>query len=132
MSPTKALVVAVALGSLLAAPASAQVPSELRATMLSRDVAVAKADADTWGRLTAETFTVVQEDGSIMTKAERLAQMKTQTPSTPTPHQREQIDQYGDVFVRRFLAGGTWVLDIWAKNGGTWRVVAVQVTTAKK
>lgn len=132
MIPTKSLAVAVALASLLAVPASAQVPSELRATMLSRDLAVAKADADTWGRLTAETFTVVQEDGSIMTKAERIAQMKTQTPSTPTPHQREQIDQYGDVFVRRFLAGDVWVLDIWAKSGSTWRVVAVQVTTAKK
>lgn len=132
MIPTPRLGVAVAVAWILAAPASAQVPSELRAAMLSRDSAVARADADVWGRLTAETFTVVQEDGSMMTKAERIAQMKTQTASAPVPHQREQISQYGDVFVRRFLAGDVWVLDIWVRSGGTWRVVAVQVTTAKK
>ena len=126
------LFVAAVLAFVLASPAFAQVPNELRASMQSRDSAVAKADVATWDRLTAETFTVVQEDGIMMTKAERIAQMKTQKPSPLVARQREQFNRYGDVFVRRFVAGDIWVLDVWAKQSGGWRVVAVQVTSAKK
>jgi hypothetical protein len=43
-----------------------------------------------------------------------------------------QIKRYGDVYVRRFLNGPVWVLDIWFHEPAGWRVVAVQVTTAKK
>jgi len=100
--------------------------------MRSRDSAVAKADAPTWDRLTAEGFTVVQEDGVLMTKAERLGQLKGQKPTTAVAPQREDIRHYQDVYVRRSLSGNVWVLDIWAKDATGWRVVAVQVTTAKK
>jgi len=132
MSLPRFFPVAVALACIQAVPASAQVPAELRAAMLSRDSAVAKADAVTWDRLTAETFTVVQGDGSLKTKAERIAELRTQTPRPLSTLQREQVTMYGDVAVRRFLSGDGWVLDVWSKAGGRWRVVAVQVTTAKK
>ena len=108
------------LAFVLASAAFAQVPNELRATMQSRDSAVAKADVATWDRLTAETFTVVQVDGIMMTKAERIAQMKTQKPSPLVAHQREQINRYGDVFVRRFLAGDIWVLYRCVGQGVRW------------
>jgi len=56
-----------------------------------------------------------------LTKAERLAQFKTQQAMSPAPAQHEQIRHYGDVFVRRALrqvrdAGAAWVLDIWVKD----------------
>ena len=126
------LVFAGVLVCILASPAFAQAPKGLRAAMQSRDSAVATADVATWDRLTAETFTVVQADGILLTKAERITQMKTQKPSPMGAHEGEEINRYGDVFVRRFLAGDIWVLDVWAKQSGGWRVVAVQVTTAKK
>jgi hypothetical protein len=68
----------------------------------------------------------------MMTKAERLAQFKTQKPSAETPNENEQIKHYGDVFIRRFRARVGWVLDVWVKDAKGWRVAAVQVTTAKK
>ena len=115
---------------------TAQVPPELREAMRARDEAVAKADAATWDRLTTDDFTVVLEDGTLLTKAERLAQFKTQQATTAAPGQQEQIKHYGDVFVRRALrqvrAGPAWVLDIWVKDAKGWRVAAVQVTSAKK
>ena len=67
-----------------------------------------------------------------MTKAERLALLKTQKATTPVPREQVQIKHYDDVFVRRSRTADAWVLDIWVKDAGVWRVVAAQLTTAKK
>jgi hypothetical protein len=122
----------VALISLASSDVLAQVPADLQKTMDERDQAVAKLDAATWDRLTADDFTLVDETGTFMTKAQRLAQMKTQKPSPFTAPQRVQVKRYGDTYVRRFLTGDVWVLDIWVRQPPGWRVAAVQVTTAKK
>jgi hypothetical protein len=100
--------------------------------MQARDEAITKADAATWDRLTADDFTVVTLDGTLMTKAERLAQLKTQKATTRVPPQNVQVKHYGDVFVRRFRTGDAWILDIWVKGAKGWRAAAVQVTPAKK
>lgn len=110
----------------------AQVPADLQKTMEERDQAVAKLDAATWDRLTADDFTLVDETGTFMTKVQRLAQIKTQKPTPPTARQQVQVKAYGDAYVRRFLTGNIWVLDIWVRQAGGWRVAAVQVTPAKK
>ena len=132
MSCTTTLWLAAVFACLLPASGAAQFPADLQAAMRARDSAITKVDAATWARLTADGFTVVQADGILMTKSERLVQFKGQQPSAPTTHERLDIKHYQDVYVRRFLAGGEWVLDIWAKDAGGWRVVAVQVTAAKK
>jgi len=136
MSTARMLRVVFMLSCLVSTPTIAQVPADLREAMRARDEAVAKADAATWDRLTADDFTVVQADGILMTKAERLAQFKTQQAMTRQQARQEQIKQYGDIFVRRALvhvrSGDAWVLDIWVKDAKGWRVAAVQVTSAKK
>ena len=136
MSRAHMLRLVFTLSCLTPGAVAAQVPAELQEAMRARDQAVAKADAATWDRLTADDFTVVLADGTLMTKAERLAQFKTQQATTPVPPQHEQIKQYGEVFVRRALrqvpTGDAWVLDIWVKDARGWRVTAVQVTSAKK
>jgi len=136
MSTARMLRVVFMLSCLVSTPTIAQVPADLREAMRARDEAVANADAATWDRLTADDFTVVQADGILMTKAERLAQFKTQQAMTRQQARQEQIKQYGDIFVRRALvhvrSGDAWVLDIWVKDAKGWRVAAVQVTSAKK
>ena len=132
MSPNSTLWLAAVLGCVAPTLASAQVPADLQAAMHARDSAVTMVDAATWARLTADGFTVVQADGVLMTRAERLTQLKGQQPSPAAARERVDIKHYQDVYVRRFLVNDTWVLDIWAKEPGGWRVVAVQVTTAKK
>ena len=79
----KALAFALSLAALVlvASPAAAQAPAELRAAMAARDSAIAKGDAPAWDQLTAAAFTVVQEDGVMMTRAERLTQFKAQKPA---------------------------------------------------
>ena len=137
MSRARMLRLAFAFSCIVPSAMAAQVPPELREAMRARDEAVAKADAVTWDRLTTDDFTVVLADGTLLTKAERLAQFKTQQATTPAPAQHEQIKHYGDVFVRRAVrqvrdTGAAWVLDIWVNDAKGWRVAAVQVTSAKK
>ena len=122
----------VALMCLAASGVGAQVPADLQKTMEERVQALAKADAATWDRLTADDFTLVDETGTFMTKTQRLAQIKTQKASPLRPLQRVQVKRYGDSYVRRFLSGDIWVLEIWVRQPAGWRVAVVQVTTAKK
>ena len=85
-----------------------------------------------WDRLTASTFTVVQEDGVMMTKAERLTQFKAQKPTPFEPRTRERVVRYGEAYVARYLSGGAWLLELWVREDGHWKAAAVQVTTAKQ
>jgi uncharacterized protein DUF4440 len=117
---------------MVAGRANAQVPADLQKAMAERDQAITKADASTWDRLTADDFTLVDQTGSFMNKTQRLAQLKTQKPAPAPAPQRVQIKGYGDAYVRRFLSGDIWVLDVWVRQPAGWRVAAVQVTTAKK
>jgi len=132
MSRAHGVRLAFTLACLIPCVLAAQVPADLQEAMRARDQSVAKADAATWDRLTTDDFTVVTQDGVLMTKAERLAQLKTQKAVTPTPPQQGDIKHYGDVFVRRRRTAELWVLDVWVKDAGGWRVAAVQVTAAKK
>ena len=121
----------VALG-LIASAATAQTPADLRAAMGARDSAIANIDAAAWDRLTASAFTVVQEDGVMMTKAERLTQFKAQKPTPFEPRTRDRVVRYGDTYIARYLTGGVWILEVWVREDGRWKAAAVQVTTAKK
>lgn len=110
----------------------AQIPPELRQAMQARLEAVWKKDVEAWSRLTADEFTVVVPEGTLMTKADRLAALKTEKPEPPHAIEREQIQTYGESVVRRFIDGSEWVLEIWVRQRSSWRVVAAQVNLARR
>jgi hypothetical protein len=60
--------------------------------MQQRNLAVPRADAATWDRLTAADFTLVTADGRLLRKAARLAELRTQTPDTATPRLGNRSD----------------------------------------
>jgi hypothetical protein len=128
-----ARILALAFAALLtgAAPAAAQVPAELRTAMQTRDTAFYSVDPAQWERYTAPAFTTVQQDGSFMTRAERLANLKTQVKRAYQPRSREEFTQRGELVVTRFFSGGFWVVEVWTRETGTWMVLMSQVTTAK-
>jgi hypothetical protein len=111
--------------------AIAQVPADLRAAMHARDTAFYAADSAQWEKYTAATYTTVQQDGSFLTRAERLVTLRAQTPKPYVPRSREQNELRGDLAVARFLSSGLWVLEVWTRETGTWMVLMTQVTTAK-
>jgi hypothetical protein len=110
----------------------AQVPAALRAAMHARDSAVYNADAATWSKYTTDGYTTVQQDGSRMTKAERVANLRSQTPKPYQPRMREQNTPYGNAFVARFYSSGLWLLEVWVNENGAWKVAESQATFAKK
>jgi hypothetical protein len=132
MSRTRPLLLTLVFSGLLASLAAAQASAELQQAIRDRSQAVIKADSATWDRLTADDFTVVLPNGTFLTRAERLAQFKTQPPMARTPPRREQLKHYGETYIRRFLSDPGWVIEVWAKESGKWQVVAVQVTPAAK
>jgi hypothetical protein len=91
-----------------------------------------KKDAVTWGRLTADEFTIVVPEGRIQTRAERLAALKTEKPQPIHAVQREQIQVYGETALHRFVDENEWVLEVWVRRNGVWRVVAAQVSFARE
>lgn len=119
------------LAALLSFSAVARVPDDLRAAMKARDEAFYAANSDQWEKYTAASFTTVQQDGTFMTRAERLANLKKQTPKPYIPRSRERNEPHGDVVMARFFSGGLWVVEIWGREAGAWKVLLSQVTTAK-
>jgi hypothetical protein len=111
--------------------AEAQVPADLRAAMEARDHAFYAADAAQWEKYTAPTFTTVQQDGSFMTRAERLVNLRTQTRRPYVARSREHNERRGDLVIARFFSGGFWVLEVWTRETGDWMVLMSQVTTAR-
>ena len=113
------------------AAAVAQVPDDLRDAMRARDTAFYAVDSAQWEKYTAPAFTTVQQDGSFLTRVERLANLRTQTPRPYVPRSREQNERRGDLVIARFFSGGLWVLEVWSRETGSWTVLMSQVTTAK-
>ena len=163
---SKARIFRNALSLMLVIPCAmaAQVPADLANAIGTRDRAELAFDPVTWGRLTADDFTIVLADGTLMTKAQQLAQLESQgrvrceacvlrpvfyidgRPVSevveflqPLPraevrvsgYPKEQIARHGNVFARRFHRAGNWILEIWVKDQGEWRVQMTQITSAK-
>jgi hypothetical protein len=66
-----------------------------------------------------------------MTRAERLANLRTQTARPYVPRSRELNERRGDTVIARFFSGGLWVVEVWTRETGAWTVLMSQVTTAK-
>ena len=131
MSLVRVLLFVISASLAATSTAMAQVPADLRAAMQARDTAFYAVDAAQWEKYTAPAFTTVQQDGSFMTRAERLANLRAQKPRPYVPRSREQNERRGDVVVARFFSGGLWVVEVWTRESGTWTVLMSQVTTAK-
>ena len=122
---------AIALLAFLAAFSSlaAGIPEELEQAVRARDQAVEKKDASTWDRMTMPGFIVVRPEGRLMSKAERLAQIKTEKAEARPKPKQEQFIQYGDTVIRQLQeANGTFWIDVWVKDGKSWRVASSQGT----
>jgi uncharacterized protein (TIGR02246 family) len=123
------LVSGLATAIVLPSASQSRVPADLRTAMQQRSVATARADAATWDRLTADSFTVVLGNGVALSKAQRLAQIKASHPDSVTPFQHETVQMNGNTTaVQRFQNQGAWVSLVWSKGPKGWRVTAAQVT----
>ena len=116
---------------LLPTQLSAEVPPELQNAMRERLEAVWKKDANTWASLSADEFTLVVPEGTLMDKKQRLAALKLEEPESSHALRTEQTHMYGDTAVHRFVDGSKSVMEVWHRDNGAWRVVAAQVNFVK-
>ena len=122
-------VLLLALALAVPVRAAESIPADLREAIRMRMDALAKVDIAAWDRLTTDDFTTVLEDARLQTKAERMAQLKGETPQPPAKQLQQRFARYGDVVVDRLqLEGGMWVITVWVKDAHGWGAAAAQVT----
>ncbi len=113
----------------------------VRQTVNEVITALNENDLDTLGRLYADDYQIVLEDGSTTTKAQRLAAMKSGDLKYGGAVVNDlKIRQYGDTALANYRVTGksttpageqdinSQAMVMLVKNGGRWQVVSSQVT----
>jgi ketosteroid isomerase-like protein len=97
--------------------------------------ALRKGDQAALASIYADDFTVTTDNGDVHTKAQRLEWVKANTARLSTlDFQDLKTRVYGDTAVVTGRATSTAaainsrIIQVWVKQGGTWRVVAGQNT----
>jgi hypothetical protein len=127
-------ILALTLSALLAAPALAQSPS-LKAASVARTAAMRAGNSKVWAKYTTNDFMVTGVNGVVKNKQDRIAEIEGHPlTGTPVPPTDEKWRSYGNTVV---YTGSTTSADnkpqrittVWVRQGGTWKVAAVQLTT---
>jgi len=130
----RSILAALAVSALLAVPALAQSPS-LKAASAARNAALRAGNSKVWAKYTTDDFMVTGVNGGVKNKQERMAEIEgRQQTSTPVPATDEKWRSYGNTVI--YTASTTSVDNkaqrttiVWVRQGGTWKVAAVQQTT---
>jgi len=125
------------------ATASSAEVADLRETIRRYDDALRRADVKALGQFFATEYTFVNARGERLSRADRLANLRTgRTAVDSVAHapQEEQIRPYGNVVVYTTLLtlGGQYsgraqrgrfrALVVWVRRDGRWQQVASQLT----
>ncbi len=97
--------------------------------------ALRKGDAEALASLYADDYTITNDTGDVQTKAQRLEWVKANTARLSTlDFQDLKTRVYGDTAVvtghatSKSDAINSRIIQVWVKQGGTWRLVAGQTT----
>jgi hypothetical protein len=98
----------------------------------ARVQALDKGDQAALERYTADEFIVTGPTGIVENKAQRVGRANKPQPQTAA-FEDEKITPYGDDTViltwrQSQGQGGARFLEVWVKEGGAWKVAAVQIT----
>jgi ABC-type transporter MlaC component len=129
------VIVAAATMGQTAAPQS-QPEKALQDAAAARVKSMTSGDAEGWGKYTTDDFIVIEADGTIKTKAQRMTEIKS-TPNSPAganPPTDQKWRMYGSSTAVSTMQGSidgepTRVTVVWVKQQGEWKVASVQLTT---
>ncbi len=128
-------ILALALSALLATPLLAQQNASLRKAADTRTAAMVAGDSKAWAKYTTDDFTVTGVEGVVKTKQDRIAEIEGRPlTGTRTPPTDEKWRSYGNTVVYSGQLTGAngekqRITTVWVKQGATWKVAAVQLTT---
>jgi hypothetical protein len=121
----------VLFATLVFAPgAAAQQPDpEFVKARQARSVAIQKGDKATFDRMTTANFLVVNARGVVETREQRVGRADKPLPGGGgTGGEEEKVSVYGDTVVLTWKQGNNRFIEVWVKEGGMWKVAAVQMT----
>ncbi|HEY2066318.1 MAG TPA: DUF4440 domain-containing protein [Gemmatimonadaceae bacterium] len=100
----------------------------------ARTEALRAGNAREWARYTTDDFTVTGTHGTVTTKAQRIAEIDGH-PATGTPPTiaDRRWREHGSAVIETFSSTGsagnaTRIMSVWVRDGGLWKVAAVQLT----
>jgi hypothetical protein len=128
---------ALVVGSLATATNAQNIDPAIRKAKEARDAARHAGDEQAWGRYTSDDFLVTQANGTVNTKAQRMAQIKGNKATTSAPKvSEEKARTYGNVVILAWREdeanGATRFTEVWVREGMDWKVVAVHLTPVAK
>lgn len=101
-------------------------------------------DDQTWGRYTTDDFLVVEPDGVVKTKSERMVEIKGRTQqgagrtpqgAAPAPTE-DKWRMYGTTAIRTLRTTidnrPTRVTMVWVKQSGEWKAASVHLSPIEK
>ena len=121
----------VLLAAVVFAPLAAaqQVDPEFVKARQARSVAIQKGDKATFDRMTTANFLVVNAAGVVETREQRVGRADKPLPGGGgMGGEEEKVSVYGDTVVLNWKQGNNRFIEVWVKEGGTWKVAAVQMT----
>jgi hypothetical protein len=135
---------AVVLAVLVCAPAASaqQVDPEFTKARQARTEAIAKGDKATFDRLSAAHFTATGPTGTLETREQRVGRADRAIGGGGGGRgggrgpggglEEERIAVYGDTVVLNWKQGNNRFMEVWVKEGGTWKVAGVQITPVQQ
>jgi hypothetical protein len=118
------------------APASVSaqtVDPEFTRARQARNDAIRTGDKATFDKYTAEKFMVVGPTGAVETREQRVGRADKALPQNATLEE-ERITPYanGNVVILNWRQGTNRFIEVWAKENGSWKTAAVQITKIEK
>lgn len=128
-----AAAMATAIVLVFALSLSAQSPSpDFEKAKVERNAAMRSGDAKVYGRYTTDNFVVVMPDGSMQSKAERMAIMAKSKPEELGPSKDEKAIVVGDTIILNWISSiqgkDARFTEVWVKQSGSWKVAAAHVS----
>lgn len=126
------VIFAFGLGAVVAIAGQGEADKTLQDAAAARTKSMQSGDADGWGKYTTDDFVVIQADGTVKTKQQRLAEIKaTPTPASDMTEQKWRT--YGATTAistaRATIEGKpTRITTVWVKQPDGWRAASVQLT----
>ena len=124
----KNLIVVVVFSVVFQLTVAAQVDSALEQAGEARNAAREAGDGEAWGSYTADDFVVIGGDGSLLTKAQRIAAIEQGQGTEPGAERETSIRTYGDTAIVTASGPQDWITTTWVRTNGRWLATHVQFT----
>ena len=133
-----ALTFAILIGLVLAPSLSGQsVPPDFEKAKNERNTAMRSGNFKIYSLYTTDNFMVVMPDGSMQSKADRMAIMaKAEHPEILGETRDEKAIVAGDTIIVNWISAiqgkDARFTEVWIKRGGSWKVAAAHVSMMQK